>query len=55
MSDSPPVTLEFLARQLQRVLEEVREFRTEMRSFREEMRVQGAITLRLETTSTKTS
>jgi hypothetical protein len=47
MSDEP-VSLEFLARQITRVLDEQRGMREEMRSFRDDMTVLTAIGLRLE-------
>jgi hypothetical protein len=47
MSDEA-VNLDFLARQLQRVLEEQREFRTQLSDFRDQMTVQTAILMRLE-------
>ena len=49
MSDGDgAVSLEFLAGQLQRVLDEQREFRTQIGEFRDQMTVQTSILLRLE-------
>lgn len=45
-----PVTLEFLARQQQRMLEELRSVREEMASFRDDMRVLTAMVMRLDGT-----
>jgi len=48
MSDNP-VTLEFLARMIRGVQEEMREFRADIADFRDQMTVQTAILMRLET------
>jgi hypothetical protein len=48
MSENP-VTLEFLARLIRNVQDEMRDFREQMTDFREQMTVQTAILLRLET------
>jgi hypothetical protein len=45
-----PVTLEFLARQQRRILEEIGIVRTEMGSFRDDMGVLTAMVLRLDGT-----
>jgi hypothetical protein len=44
-----PVNLEFLGRQLRRVLSELSEAREQMAEFRDQLTVQTAILLRLET------
>ncbi|HTT78811.1 MAG TPA: hypothetical protein VMF86_03945 [Stellaceae bacterium] len=49
MSDEP-VTLEFLARQQQRILEELGVVRDEMGSFRDDMQVLTAMVMRLDGT-----
>lgn len=48
MSDNP-VTLEFLARLIRGVQEDMREFRADIADFRDQMTVQSAILMRLET------
>jgi hypothetical protein len=48
LSDNP-VTLEFLARLIRGVQDDMREFRGEIADFRDQMSVQTAILLRLET------
>ena len=45
-----PITLEFLARQQQRLLEEMASMREEMASFRDDMQVLTAMVLRLDGT-----
>jgi septal ring factor EnvC (AmiA/AmiB activator) len=43
-----PISLEFLGRQLLRVLDEMAEFRTQIAEFRDQMTVQTAILMRVE-------
>ena len=43
-----PISLEFLGRQLLRVLDEMVEFRTQIAEFRDQMTVQTAILMRVE-------
>lgn len=51
MSDNP-VTLDFLARQQARLLDEMASFRDEMASFRDDMTVLTAIVIRIDGTLT---
>jgi hypothetical protein len=43
-----PISLEFLGRQLLRVLDDMAEFRTQIAEFRDQMTVQTAILMRVE-------